>query len=168
MAVLGRSVGPSADLVGVDFCEPMLELARRKLGDRAALILGDACALPLGARLFDLVTVGWGLRNVPDIDLALSEAARVLKPGGRFATLDMARPRPGLVGSVSEWMVHRFAPLVGRLFGRSEAYTYLPKSAERFLSREQMAGAMERAGFSDVRWFDFAFGNVCLHVGVKP
>jgi demethylmenaquinone methyltransferase/2-methoxy-6-polyprenyl-1,4-benzoquinol methylase len=153
-------------VVGVDFCAPMLARAREKV-PCAALQLGDACRLPIAGGRFDAVTVGWGLRNVPDVGAALREANRVLKPGGRFVTLDMARPRNGVVGRVSEWAFHTVVPLVGRVFGKSRAYTYLPKSTLQFLSRDELKRAMEQAGFSDVRTRDFAFGNVCMHWGTK-
>jgi demethylmenaquinone methyltransferase/2-methoxy-6-polyprenyl-1,4-benzoquinol methylase len=166
LAPLRRAVGPEGSLLGVDFCAPMLERARDKRTG-AGLLLGDAGRLPVLASQFDGVTVGWGLRNVPDIGLALREACRALKPGGRFATLDMARPRSALVGRLSEAVFHRVVPLIGRVFGKTEAYTYLPKSTLRFLSRQEMAAAMEAAGFGEVRWRDFFFGNVCLHWGVK-
>lgn len=164
---LRRVVGAAGTVCGIDFCEPMLTLARGK--DRGAVLgLGDACCLPVASGSVDAVTVGWGLRNVPDVELALREAARVLKPGGRFVTLDMARPRSQFVGRASEAVFHRVAPFIGRLFGKTQAYTYLPKSTLAFLSREEMKAAMERAGFTQVRWRDAFFGNVCMHWGVKP
>lgn len=163
---LREAVGDEGRVVGVDFCAPMLEVAARK-GLGAGLGLGDACRLPVGSGQFDGVTVGWGLRNVPDIGAALEEAHRVLKPGGRFVTLDMARPRSKFVGKVSEWVFHHLVPLIGRVFGKSRAYTYLPKSTLQFLSREEMKAAMERAGFQNVKWHDFFCGNVCMHWGVK-
>lgn len=156
-----------ATVVGVDFCAPMLFKARQKMPE-AKLGLGDACRLPVATGTVDAVTVGWGLRNVPDVGAALREAVRVLKPGGRFVTLDMARPRSAIVGRLSEFTFHRVAPLIGRLFGKSQAYTYLPKSTLQFLSREQMKAAMEQAGFRDVRWRDVFLGNVCMHWGVRP
>lgn len=165
---LREAVGSSGSVAGTDFCEPMLRLALKKPRHEAALTLGDACSLPYRDGRFEAVTVGWGLRNVPDLDLALSEAFRVLKPGGRFVSLDMARPRSRLLGRVAEWSFHTLSPALGRLFGNREAYEYLPKSAERFASREEMVSAMERAGFVAVRWRDFYFGNVCMHWGVRP
>ncbi len=155
-----------ATVVGVDFCAPMLQRAREKMPE-ADLSLGDACKLPIAGGLFDAVTVGWGLRNVPDVGAALREANRVLKAGGRFVTLDMARPRSRFVGRVSELVFHKVVPVIGRVFGKSQAYTYLPKSTLQFLSREQMKAAMEAAGFRDVRWRDVFCGNVCMHWGVK-
>lgn len=163
---LRRAVGSSGAVCGIDFCEPMLALARAK-DARAVLGLGDAGCLPVASSSVDAVTIGWGLRNVPDVDQALREAARVLKPGGRLVTLDMARPSSRFVGGVSEAVFHRVVPFLGRLFGKTQAYTYLPKSTLAFLTREEMMAAMERAGFTQVRWKDAFFGNVCMHWGVK-
>jgi demethylmenaquinone methyltransferase/2-methoxy-6-polyprenyl-1,4-benzoquinol methylase len=110
------------------------------------------------------VTVGWGIRNVPDIDLAHREIARVLKPGGRFVSLDMAIPKNPVVRGISQVVSSTLLPLLG---GDREAYRYLPESARRFKSREDLAQSMEQAGFKNVRYRDYAFGNVCMHWGVR-
>ena len=113
--------------------------------------MGDACRLPIASNTFDAVSVGWGLRNVPDLDAALSEAARVLKNGGRFVSLDMARPRNPLIRKVAEFSLRRVLPLIGRLLRlEADAYAYLPESTLRFASRETLADAMRRAGLVDV------------------
>lgn len=166
-SVLAERVGASGGVVGLDFCLPMLQVAVGK-GVRSALWgLADACRLPLGDAQFDAVTVGWGLRNVPELDSALAEAARVLRPGGRFATLDMAKPETPVFGPLAEAGFHVAAPMVGRWVGHSDAYTYLPKSTERFVSRAELRRRMERVGFVRVRQRSFCFGNVCLMWGVK-
>ena len=156
-----------ARVVAMDFCLPMLSLATQKDIPRTQWGLADACFLPLGPSLFDAVTVGWGLRNVPDLDGALREAARVLKPGGRFVTLDMARPETPVLGRIAEKGFHVMAPLIGKLVGHSDAYTYLPKSTERFVTRAELAEKMAHAGFRDIRHRSFMFGNICLMWGVK-
>jgi demethylmenaquinone methyltransferase/2-methoxy-6-polyprenyl-1,4-benzoquinol methylase len=164
---LRKAVGQNGRIVGVDFCLPMLDIASdKKLAN--GLALGDACKLPVRGASVDAVTVGWGIRNVPDIDAAHQEIARVLKPGGRFVSIDMARPRNGMVGAMSEWLFQHGVPLLGRLFGKTKAYTYLPKSTQRFSTREELKGSMERAGFRDVRYKDLFFGNICIHWGQKP
>lgn len=163
---LRKAVGEAGFLVGSDFCLPMLDLARAK--DGAPLSLGDACQLPFANGSFDAVTVGWGIRNVPDADLAHKEAWRVLKSGGRFVSLDMALPRNRLVRGISRWICGTALPRLGALFGKTKAYTYLPKSTERFMSREELRASMERAGFRDVIWQDMFMGNICIHRGVKP
>ncbi len=163
---LTKAVGPSGLVAGVDFCQPMLQVAQKKL-DHPSLSLGDAGQLPIAAGLFDAVTVGWGLRNVPDIRQALKEIHRVLKPGGRFVTLDMAKPKNGLVRGVSLWTTNALLPRLGSIFGKTKAYTYLPKSTVKFVEREEMTKLMEEAGFENVQHRDFMFGNICMHWGVK-
>lgn len=181
MLPLRRAVGPEGRVVGVDFCLPMLDGAREKL-DRGSnpensplptphspLALGDACRLPIGSGLFDAVSVGWGLRNVPDLDAALKEAHRVLKPGGRFVSLDMARPRNPLVRWMAEFALRRALPILGKLLRLDgDAYAYLPESTLRFASREALAAAMTRSGFEDVAYRDLMLGNLCVHWGRKP
>lgn len=165
MKPLRKAVGGSGAVCGLDFCAPMLDRAKAKgFGE---LMLGDACNLPVASESFDAVSVGWGIRNVPDIDRAHREAFRVLRPGGAFVSLDMARPR-SLAGKVSGKLANVAVPLLGRLFGKGEAYTYLPKSTQRFMSREQLAESMRNAGFQDVGWKDMMFGNVCAIWGSKP
>ena len=145
---------------------PPLPLPRGRGSD---LALGDACRLPLASSTFDAVSVGWGLRNVPDLDAALHEAARVLRTQGRFVSLDMARPRNSLVRWTAEFSLRRVLPLLGRLLGlKEDAYAYLPESTLRFASRETLAAAMERAGFVDVAHRDLMLGNLCVHWGRKP
>jgi demethylmenaquinone methyltransferase / 2-methoxy-6-polyprenyl-1,4-benzoquinol methylase len=132
------------------------------------LSVGDACCLPVASGAFDAVSVGWGIRNVPDIDAAHREVFRVLKPGGRFVSLDMARPRNAPMRAFSSFLFQKLVPRLGALFGKTEAYTYLPESTERFKSREDLAESMRAAGFTDVAHRDFMFGNICLHRGSKP
>lgn len=168
IVALKRAVGNQGFVAGVDFCAPMLEQAAAKLEGSSPLSLGDACCLPITSQAFDGVTVGWGIRNVPDIDAAHREIARVLKPGGRFVSLDMARPRNPLVRTVCEFVFNTLTPRLGAFFGKSEAYTYLPKSTQRFWTREQLAASMESAGLVDVCCHDFMGGNICLHFGRKP
>lgn len=152
---------------GIDFCLPMLDKAAEKLGARP-VSLGDACQLPVVSRAVDAVTVGWGIRNVPDIDAAHREIVRVLKPGGRFVSLDMARPNNRLIRASSEFIFNTLVPRLGTLFGKTQAYTYLPKSTQRFWSREQLSASMESAGLVDVRFKDLMLGNICVHFGRKP
>ncbi len=163
---LRKAIGSRGSLLGLDFCRPMLDKALEKGHTRLAL--ADACCLPVGSAAFDSVTVGWGIRNVPDIDLAHREIARVLKSGGWFASLDMAQSRNPLIRSVSQLIFSKVVPRLGSLFGNREAYTYLPKSTERFWGREELSESMRRAGFQDVHHVDLFFGNICAHFGRKP
>ena len=182
MLPLRAAVGVEGRVVGVDFCLPMLEGARGKLSSPPSplsktshlergsdLALGDACRLPVASGVFDAVSVGWGLRNVPDLAAALGEAARVLKSGGRFVSLDMARPHNPIVRKAAEFGLRRVLPLLGKCLGlEGDAYAYLPESTLRFASRETLAAAMRRAGFVDVAIRDLMLGNLCVHWGRKP
>jgi demethylmenaquinone methyltransferase/2-methoxy-6-polyprenyl-1,4-benzoquinol methylase len=167
MTPLRDAVGPTGQVVGVDFCLPMLEIARRK-SEAARLSLGDACQLPVASGAFQAVSVGWGIRNVPDIDGAHAEAFRVLAPGGRFVSLDMAIPRATWMRRLSNAVFFRLAPALGRVFGHTEAYRYLPESTQRFLGRDELVASMERAGFVGCGYRDLFFGNVCMHWGRRP
>jgi demethylmenaquinone methyltransferase/2-methoxy-6-polyprenyl-1,4-benzoquinol methylase len=167
MRPLKKAVSETGQVFGIDFCLPMLELANKKHVP-GPVGLGDACQLPIQSTALQGVSVGWGIRNVPDIDLAHRELFRVLKPGGRFVSLDMARPRNSVIRSVSELFCNRLLPRLGWLFGKTQAYTYLPKSTQKFMSRDQLKASMEKAGFTEVGYKDLFFGNVCVHWGAKP
>jgi demethylmenaquinone methyltransferase / 2-methoxy-6-polyprenyl-1,4-benzoquinol methylase len=163
-----RAMGPSVNVVGVDFALPMLEAAVRKPGANALYVVGDALTLPVPGDCFDGATVGWGIRNVSDIDAAHVEIFRVLKHGGRFASVDMAVPPNRVVRAVTNWVFGTFVPLLGRLFGKGAAYAYLHRSVGEFWSRAQLEASMGNAGFVQVRHQDLLFGNVCIFEGVKP
>lgn len=162
---LRKAVGENGIVIGADFCLPMLERAAGK--PAIGLVLADAGCIPLGKEVFDGVSVGWGIRNVPDADLAHKEIARVLKRGGRFVSVDMARPRNTFLRTASEWIFNHMVPVLGTLFKKRKAYTYLPKSTAKFKSREELKTSMESAGFVNVGWRDFFFGNICVHWGTK-
>lgn len=167
MLPLRKAVGEKGKVYGIDFCLPMLQKAQEKHvpGD---IGLGDACILPIQTNALNGVSVGWGIRNVPDIDQAHRELFRVLKPGGRFVSLDMANPRNAIIRFFSRLTCDTFLPRLGSIFGKTKAYTYLPKSTQRFMSREELKQSMEKAGFTSVGYKDLFFGNVCVHWGTKP
>jgi demethylmenaquinone methyltransferase / 2-methoxy-6-polyprenyl-1,4-benzoquinol methylase len=164
--LIQRAVGPTGSVFGADFSVPMLDLAQRKGLPRLAL--GDACEIPVRDAVVDAVTVGWGIRNVPDQDRAHAEVVRVLRPGGRFVSVDMARPRNPFIRFVSELVFNTFVPVMGAIFGKTQAYAYLPKSTQRFKTREQLEDSMRSAGLVDVFHRDLLLGNVCVHFGRKP
>lgn len=166
MPPLRKLVGSGGLVVGVDFCLPMLERAREK--DGGGLLLGDAGSLPFRSEAFSGVAVGWGIRNVPDADHAHREIFRVLSQGGRFVSIDTALPRNAFVRVVSGWICGTALPLLGALVRKKTAYTYLPKSTQKFKSREELKASMESAGFEDVYYRDLFAGNICIHCGRKP
>jgi demethylmenaquinone methyltransferase/2-methoxy-6-polyprenyl-1,4-benzoquinol methylase len=163
---LARRVGPAGEVIGSDFSPQMLERARAK-APGITWELGNALELPYPDARFDAATVGFGARNFSDLDRGLAEMARVVRPGGRVVILEITTPRkPPLCTFYSVWF-DRVVPLIGRLTGEEEAYTYLPSSVRRFPGPEGLAAAMERAGLTGIRWILTAGGIIALHVGTK-
>ena len=148
-------------VTGVDFSERMLERARRK-SSSIEWVRGDLLELPFPDGSFDVVTVGFGIRNVPELEAGLRELARVLKPGGRLGCLEITRPQGVLEPFFRLWF-DRLVPLVGKLLPGGAAYTYLPASVRRFPGPRELAAGMSRAGFVDIRWRLLAGGIVALH-----
>jgi demethylmenaquinone methyltransferase / 2-methoxy-6-polyprenyl-1,4-benzoquinol methylase len=151
-------------VTGLDFSERMLERARRKSAG-VEWVQGDALALPFGDGEFDAATVGFGVRNLDDLERGLSELRRVLRSGGRVAILEITRPR-GLLAPFYRLWFDGLVPLLGKLLPGGSAYTYLPASVRRFPEPEEFAALLSAAGFQDVRWRSFAGGIVALHTGV--
>jgi demethylmenaquinone methyltransferase / 2-methoxy-6-polyprenyl-1,4-benzoquinol methylase len=168
---LAGHVAPGGRVVGCDFSEPMLDLAREKAATRSADGLrfewADALELPYDGERFDAVTVGFGARNLADLDRGLREMARVLKPGGRLVILEITQPtRPPLSLFYSLWF-DRIVPLLGSLSADPEAYSYLPQSVRSFPSPHGLAEAMDRAGFEGIRYTVLAGGIIAIHSGLK-
>ncbi|HWQ22560.1 MAG TPA: bifunctional demethylmenaquinone methyltransferase/2-methoxy-6-polyprenyl-1,4-benzoquinol methylase UbiE [Gaiellaceae bacterium] len=148
-------------VVGLDFSERMLERARRKSGT-IEWVRADALALPFPAASFDAVLVGFGVRNLDDLEAGLRELRRVLRPGGRLAILEITRPR-GLAKPFFRLWFEAFVPLVGRLLPGGRAYTYLPASVRRFPQPEDLSRLLEQAGFEQVAFRRLGGGIVALH-----
>jgi demethylmenaquinone methyltransferase / 2-methoxy-6-polyprenyl-1,4-benzoquinol methylase len=163
---LARRVGTGGEVIGSDFSDEMLERARAK-APGLAWEWGNALELPYASGRFDAATVGFGARNFSDLERGLAEMTRVVKPGGRVVVLEITTPRkPPLSTFYRVWFDH-VVPLIGRLTGEQEAYTYLPSSVRRFPGPEGLAAAMQHAGLSDIRWVLTAGGIIALHVGAK-
>jgi demethylmenaquinone methyltransferase / 2-methoxy-6-polyprenyl-1,4-benzoquinol methylase len=163
---LARRVGTGGEVIGSDFSDEMLERARAK-APGLAWEWGNALELPYASGRFDAATVGFGARNFSDLERGLAEMTRVVRPGGRVVVLEITTPRkPPLSTFYRVWFDH-VVPLIGRLTGEQEAYTYLPSSVRRFPGPEGLAAAMQRAGLSDIRWVLTAGGIIALHVGAK-
>jgi demethylmenaquinone methyltransferase/2-methoxy-6-polyprenyl-1,4-benzoquinol methylase len=153
-----------AQVIGSDFSEGMLERARVK-APAITFEQGDALALPYDDNAFDAATVGFGARNFADLEQGLREMTRVVRPGGKVVVLEITTPqRPPLSTFFSLWF-DRIVPLVGRVAGDPDAYSYLPNSVKRFPGPEGLAATMERAGLRDIRWILTAGGIIALHVG---
>jgi len=137
---------PSARVVGVDFCAPMLAQARKRGLDD--LLVSDGLALPFPDDTFDALTIGYGLRNMADWSAALHEFSRVLRPGGRLVILDFSLPTVKPVRKIYRIYLHRILPrIAGFLTGNREAYDYLGESIERFPAGGEMVQLIESAGF---------------------
>jgi demethylmenaquinone methyltransferase/2-methoxy-6-polyprenyl-1,4-benzoquinol methylase len=153
-----------ADVVGVDFAEKMLEIARRK-APGLEFRSGNALALDFPDDSFDAATVGFGARNFDDLDRGLAEMARVVKPGGRVVVLEITTPqRPPLSWFFRMWF-DTVVPLIGRVAGDPDAYDYLPNSVRRFPGPRDLAARMAAAGMTDVRWLLTAGGIIAIHSG---
>jgi demethylmenaquinone methyltransferase/2-methoxy-6-polyprenyl-1,4-benzoquinol methylase len=150
-------------VTGLDFSEPMLERARAKSAE-IEWLQGDALALPFADGAFEVATVGFGVRNLDDLDRGLRELRRVLVRGGRVGILEITRPR-GLFRPFYRLWFDVLVPLAGRLLPGGSAYTYLPASVRRFPGAKEFAERLQSAGFEDVRYRLFAGGIVALHTG---
>jgi demethylmenaquinone methyltransferase/2-methoxy-6-polyprenyl-1,4-benzoquinol methylase len=152
-------------VTGLDFSERMLERARRKSAS-VRWVRGDALALPFADGSFDAATVGFGIRNVDDLEAGLRELVRVLGPGGRFGCLEITRPR-GLLRPFFRLWFDGLVPLAGKVLPGGAAYTYLPASVRRFPDPEDLAELMRRAGLEGVEWRLLGGGIVALHTARK-
>jgi len=169
---LAAVVGPTGNVIGADFCEPMIRNGLQKIahapGGPIAMMVANAESLPYPDARFDVVTVGFGIRNVAHIEKAVGEMARVAKPGGRVVILEFNRPRPVWYRPFIDFYLFHILPRIGGLFSRREAYTYLPESMKQFVSREELSAIMQRVGLRDIQVRDLNFGTVCIHLGQKP
>jgi len=164
---LAGRVGPGGEIVACDFSERMLELAREKAADRPTISVEWANALELPYRddEFAAATVGFGVRNFADLERGLSELVRVVRPGGKVVILEMTTPtRPPLSTFFALWF-DRVVPLLGRLAGDADAFTYLPRSVQRFPGPRELAATMEQCGLRSIRYVLTAGGIIAIHVG---
>ena len=171
--LLARMVGPAGRVTGIDISPGMLAVGRRKVErspfrDRIRLEQGDALRLPYPDGAFDAVASAFVLRNVADLDRALREMARVVRPGGRIAVMELSHPPASLVRGPFLFYFRRVLPLLGLWAERAglpvAPYAWLPKSLETFPDAEGLRRRMEAAGMADVRFYRMTIGIVCLHV----
>jgi demethylmenaquinone methyltransferase / 2-methoxy-6-polyprenyl-1,4-benzoquinol methylase len=168
---LAGRVAPGGHVIGCDFSEPMLDLAREKAAGRdpgaVRFEWADALQLPYDAGRFDAVTVGFGVRNFADRDRGLREMARVLEPGGRLVILEFTEPRrPPFSTFYSLWF-DRIVPVLGRLTNDPEAYAYLAESVHGFPDPPALAAKMDAAGLERIRYTVLAGGILTIHSGVR-
>ncbi len=168
---LARAVGDTGRVIGADFCEPMIRNGmskiRRASGGPITMMVANAEALPYPDASFDAAVVGFGIRNVAHIDRAVSEMARVVRPGGRVVILEFNRPPAVWYKPFVDFYLFRILPKIGGLLSKREAYTYLPESMKLFVSREELTAVMEQAELEGVTVRNLNFGTVCIHIGTK-
>jgi demethylmenaquinone methyltransferase/2-methoxy-6-polyprenyl-1,4-benzoquinol methylase len=168
-ASLWRAVQPGGEVVGVDFSEGMLAVARERHRDCDGLrfIVGDALSLPVEDGSFDAATIAFGMRNLADYRTGLAEMCRAVRPGGRVVCLEIARPRSLIARTAQAWFDH-VVPILGRIAGQGSAYAYLVSSTQDYPEPERVADLMREAGLGSVRWEPLTLGIVTLHVGLRP
>jgi demethylmenaquinone methyltransferase/2-methoxy-6-polyprenyl-1,4-benzoquinol methylase len=157
-----------AQVIGLDFCRPMLELAARK-APRLQFVEGDALQLPFAESSFDAITIGFGLRNLSSVELGLDELRRVLKPQGWAAILEFSRPVvPGMRALAAIYCMRLLPRIGGLVSGSRSAYQYLPESISRFPDQQKLAAIMRGAGFDKVAFQNLTGGVAALHIGQRP
>lgn len=161
--------GFAGRVLAADFAEPMLRAGERKRSGRAIHpVVADALQLPVADGTLDGAIVGFGVRNLADLDAGLREVHRALAPGARFVILELSRPSSALVRSGYHLYFHRLLPFVGRLVsGHRSAYSYLPDSVAHFPTGDALAERLRGAGFATVRWRPVTFGIAAIHTAVK-
>jgi len=161
----------AASVIGLDFCRPMLEIARRKgAADSRSIpfVEGDALRLPFADGAFDVVTIAFGLRNLAGVEEGLRELLRVLRPGGRAAVLEFSSPVVPGFRALFRFYFTRLLPRIGGwLSGSRGAYRYLPDSVSRFPDQERLAALMRGAGFEEVGYRNLTGGIAALHTGTR-
>ncbi len=168
---------PACRVTGLDFTPAMIARAQEKAATRErrgrpaphAFVEGDLLALPFPDGEFAAVTVGWGVRNVPDVPRAFREMARVTRPGGRVVCLESTQTPDGLGKRFHDLWLGRMVPVLGRaITGDPTAYAYLPASVAAFPRAGELAAIMAASGLTNVRYRRLGFGAVALHVGEVP
>jgi len=163
---IAKKFGNSVKIIGVDFSEKMLEIARKRNDkcDNAEFINADALNLPFEDKSFDVVFISFGLRNLADLRKGIIELQRVTKKGGYVVNLDMGKPK-GIAGCMFRLYFYWLVPLLGKLFhGSSEPYVYLPESCESFPAQEELVSIFYELGFDDVKNYNFAFGALAQQI----
>lgn len=171
---LAKAAGPTGHVVGLDFSKEMLAQAPKKLKeeqieDRVELVHGDAMDLPYSPDTFDYATIGFALRNVPDIDQVLQEMTRVVKPGGMVVSLELSKPTWPIFKQLYYLYFQRILPAVGSWVSKdSVSYHWLPESLKSFPDMEQLAQKMRDIGLENVQYRPLMGGIAAIHIGYKP
>ncbi|MGM9987509.1 MAG: demethylmenaquinone methyltransferase [Bacillaceae bacterium] len=169
---LADAVGENGKVIGLDFSKNMLAVGEKKVQDlqlkQVELIQGNAMSLPFPDNSFDYVTIGFGLRNVPDYQHVLKEMTRVVKPGGKVVCIETSQPVIPGFNAIFKFYFRHIMPLLGKLFASSyEQYSWLQESADTFPGMKELAVMFEKAGLKDVKVKPFSLGVAALHIGIK-
>lgn len=169
---LAQAVGPSGHVYGLDFSPDMLKVAQQKvqqagLSERITLLEGDAMQLPFDDELFNFVTIGFGLRNVPDAGRVLSEMTRVCQPGGAVACLETSQPEGPVLHKM--WSAYfKAVPVLAKVFvDHYQDYDYLQKTSKNFLTARQLLHLFNEVGLQPASYKMFLFGAAALHLGFR-
>lgn len=169
--LLAEKVGPEGFVTGIDFCEDMLAIAKKKIDPplpNLSFSVGDAKKVGFADNTFDAATVSFGMRNIPDTAAALREMRRVLRPGGSFLCLELTQPLKRWFVPVYKWYVFKIIPFIGKIFTKSAApYSYLPVSIETYYKPAEFMRVMQECGFSDVRVHSLSLGIATIYQGKK-
>jgi demethylmenaquinone methyltransferase/2-methoxy-6-polyprenyl-1,4-benzoquinol methylase len=164
-----------AQIVGLDFCRPMLDIAQSKAakaaksGNTVPFVEGDALDLPFRDSSFEAATIAFGLRNLASVEAGFEELLRVLKPGGTVAVLEFSKPVVPLLRLLFRVYFTKLLPFFGGLIsGSKSAYQYLPESVSRFPDQSELASIMKEAGFVEVGFKNLTGGIAALHTGTRP
>ncbi len=173
MIVAAQRILPEARFIGLDFCAPLLQIAREKMlgaiaQDRASLIQGDALRLPFEDNVFDGAFTAFALRNVVSVVQVFKELYRVIRPGGKVASLEMVKQSHPALKKMFWFYFQHFIPRLGRwLTSYPDAYSYLPLSIENFYTAGELEEVMAKAGWQNIRSFPVMFRNVAIHIAEK-
>lgn len=162
----------SLRIVGLDFCEGMIDIARPKISNskysnRIDLAVAPCEAIPFKDDTFDSVTIAFGIRNLDDRLRGLKEMYRVLRPGGKIIILEFSIPGNSLFGKFYKWYFSRLLPVIGGFFSKFNAYKYLPESVSKFPSREIFKNFLAESGFTNINHYDKTFGIVTFYTAFK-
>jgi demethylmenaquinone methyltransferase / 2-methoxy-6-polyprenyl-1,4-benzoquinol methylase len=170
---IARASG-NGKVIGLDFSRNMLDVGQHKvdalsMNEQIELVEGNAMALPYEDNKFDYATIGFALRNVPDLEKVLREMLRVVKPGGLVVSLELSKPRTQPFKGIYYFYFRNILPLLGKLFAkRYEQYKWLPDSLVKFPDYKQLAEIFQKTGMTDVEVYPLTGGVAALHIGRKP
>lgn len=171
---LGNAVGAKGNVTGLDFSQKMLDVAKRSLTkslnkDRIRFVQGNAMKLPFSNNMFDGATIGWGLRNLPDLREGIKEMIRTVKPGGKIVSLDMAKPTFPVFKQAYWVYFEKLVPFMGKIWARkASAYQYLHDSAREFPAQDELVRIFAECGLVDTQFKNLAGGVVAIVHGTKP